>query len=97
MTNKNPDKRLDQIRNKRQNRAEPGIADWGQANPKLLQDAIAVAGASGGALRFGYTRDGGAFAIGIYLGNDHYTEYVRPDEDIDYYLKGLIADLGGDI
>jgi len=35
----------------------------------------------GGALRFGLTRDGGAVALGIYLGEDYGTEYIKPDED----------------
>jgi hypothetical protein len=33
-----------------------------------------------GAIRVGRTRDGGAWAIGIYLGDDYATEYVRPQE-----------------
>lgn len=36
---------------------------------------------AGGAVRIGFTRDGGAFAIGCYLGDDYATEYVRPSED----------------
>ena len=35
-----------------------------------------------GALRIGFTRDGGALALGIYLGDDYATEYIRPDEDL---------------
>lgn len=35
----------------------------------------------GGAIRIGYTRDGGALAIGCYLGDDYATEYIRPSED----------------
>lgn len=37
--------------------------------------------AAAGAVRFGFTRDGGAAAIGVYVGNDYATEYVRPGED----------------
>lgn len=37
---------------------------------------------SGGAVRIGLTRDGGALAIGCYAGDDYGTEYVRPSEDI---------------
>jgi hypothetical protein len=36
---------------------------------------------AGGALRVGFTRDGGALALGMYLGDDYATEYVRPNED----------------
>jgi hypothetical protein len=35
----------------------------------------------GGAIRLGATRDGGAWALGIYVGDDYATEYVRPSED----------------
>lgn len=33
-----------------------------------------------GALRVGLTRDGGALALGVYLGDDYATEYIRPNE-----------------
>jgi len=36
----------------------------------------------GGALRIGFTRDGGALALGVYAGADYGTEYVKPDEDL---------------
>jgi len=51
--------------------------DWGQL--RLLMIAFADAG---GALRIGLTRDGGALALGCYMGDDYATEYVRPNEDI---------------
>lgn len=89
------DNRLEHIRAKRQRRGNNDVADWGSVSAERIVYAIAVVAARGGALRFGYTRDGGAYAIGIYLGNDHYTEYVRPSEDIDGYLEGLAVDIGG--
>ncbi len=85
---------LDKIREKRARRSVHEIADWQNANPELVLRAIAVMAFKGGALRFGYTRDGGAYAIGIYLSNDRYTEYVRPSEDIDEYLTSIIRDFG---
>lgn len=33
-----------------------------------------------GALRIGLTRDGGALALGCYMGDDYATEYIRPSE-----------------
>lgn len=88
---------LDRIRERRQARQSPEIADWAAANPILVLEAIAVVSATGGALRFGYTRDGGAFSVGIYGSATPYTEYIRPHEDIDYYLQGLIEDFRGGI
>jgi len=35
----------------------------------------------GGAIRIGKTRDGGAWALGVYMGDDYATEYIRPAED----------------
>lgn len=46
-----------------------------------LLSAVIVATESGGALRLGVTRDGGAYAIGCYAGDEYATEYVKPNED----------------
>lgn len=52
--------------------------------------------AKGGAIRFGRTRDGGAWAFGIYGdGTQPYTEYVRGGEDVNEYLQGLAAFFNG--
>lgn len=88
------DRRLDKIRERRKGKLQHEIADWQSVNPEAIVRAIAAISYNGGAVRFGYTRDGGAYAIGIYLGNDHFTEYVRPGEDIVGYLEGLVVDMG---
>lgn len=46
-----------------------------------LAALITVFAEANGAVRFGFTRDGGAYAMGCYLGDDYATEYVRPSED----------------
>lgn len=62
-------------------------ADWGSVDASLLRRAIAAASGAGGALRFGYTQDGGAYALGIYGdGDTPYTEYLRPQDDVDAFL-----------
>lgn len=71
-------------------RPSSGVADWGQATAELLQRAISTAAIGGGALRFGYSRDGGAYAIGIYGDGEPYTEFVQPNEDIDGILAKII-------
>ena len=52
----------------------------------------------GGALRLGITRDGGAFALGVYLGDDYATEYVKPAEDwedaLDEIARAWLPDGG---
>lgn len=67
-----------------------GPADWAAADAATIQRAIERAAIVGGALRFGYSRDGGAYAIGIYGDGEPYTEFVRPSEDIDGVLVDII-------
>jgi hypothetical protein len=56
-------------------------------DPNVLRDTVSAVTLRGGALRFGYTRDGGAYALGIYGLGDPYTEYIRPSEDIEAFLQ----------
>lgn len=55
----------------------------------VLVDTIQTVALAGGALRFGYTRDGGAFAIGVYGDGDPYTVYCSPSESIDSVLRAI--------
>lgn len=66
-----------------------GTADWAQASPEILQSAICAAASVGGAIRFGYSRDGGAYAVGIYGDGEPYTEFVRPSDDIDGFMRDV--------
>jgi hypothetical protein len=63
--------------------------DIEQIDPAVLLSTIAAVVRIEGALRLGVSRDGGAFAIGIYGDGDPYTEYVGADEDINEYLGKL--------
>lgn len=74
-----------------QTHVEP--ANWGDVNAEDLVNAVAWTAACGGALRLGYTRDGGAYAVGVYLGGEAETAYVRPSEDINQWLKDLADDM----
>lgn len=67
-------------------------ADWGSVDGATLSRAVAAVAKRGGALRLGYTRDGGAYAVGIYGDGEPFTEYIPPSDDMDLYLKGLIED-----
>jgi hypothetical protein len=66
------------------------VADWAKATPDLVVRAITTAATTGGALRFGYTSDGGAYALGIYGDGAPYTHYVNPAQDIDITLNDVI-------
>lgn len=77
---------------RRRNRGKVDQADWGEATPGKLATAIKAIAQHGFAIRFGYTKDGGAFAIGILGDGEPFTEFVRPTEDIDLFLDSLVAD-----
>lgn len=70
-----------------------GVADWTSADSTLVLQLIAAMAYTGGALRFGYTRDGGAYAIGVYGDGDPYTLYITPKEDLNEALKDLMGDV----
>lgn len=65
-------------------------ADWAQADGNLVIQAICAASLTGGALRFGYTSDGGAFALGIYGDGAPYTHYTAPGLDINQTLQDVV-------
>lgn len=65
-------------------------ADWTAVDGRWLSTAAAAIGLLGGAIRFGYTRDGGAYAIGLYVGDEHHTQYLKPDENVEEFLKSVI-------
>jgi hypothetical protein len=72
------------------NSASAGVADWATVEAETLKSCIVTVALAGGALRLGYTADGGAYAIGVYGdGPEAYTEYVRPSENLDKVLKDL--------
>jgi hypothetical protein len=86
----------DKVKESRRNALErrvqgsSGGADWNSANAQLLVRAIERVALSGGALRFGYTRDGGAYAIGVYGDGEPYTLYISPRDDINGVLEGIV-------
>jgi hypothetical protein len=82
---------------RRKARGKQQSADWTSIPADLLQQAIATITGAQGAIRFGYTRDGGAYAVGILGDGEPYTEYLRPSDDVVAYFEGLIQDWEGPI
>jgi len=81
----------DNVRTARFTRGRGESADWAGVDHEAICAAIAALGSIGGALRFGYTRDGGAYAIGVYgLESKPITDYLRPGDDISAYLYELV-------
>jgi len=70
-------------------------ASWLSANAITVLQAIEAVSKAGGALRFGLTRDGGAYAIGIYENGQAHTEYLRPGDDLSTFFAEVAADFGG--
>jgi hypothetical protein len=67
--------------------------DYSSVPHELVWQCVTVMAALGGALRFGATRDGGALSVGFYLDGDTWTEYVRPQEDVQDYFERTLQDL----
>ncbi len=65
-------------------------AGWNEARPQLLKDLIASTAIVGAAIRFGTSRDGGAYAIGLYVNGEVTTEWLPCNEDINQLLEELI-------
>lgn len=78
------------IRNSTRGGGEP--AEWRSANPTELLRLVVAVTKLGFAVRFGYTRDGGAFAIGVIGDGEPFTEFVRSTEDIDLFLRTCASD-----
>lgn len=66
-----------------------GVADWRNANPDTALRLVCAVASQGGAVRYGYTRDGGAYSIGIYMGEDSKTYYCNEAEGINEQLTEL--------
>lgn len=71
-------------------RTSTSVADWSSVDPELIVRAIATVAVTGGALRFGYTRDGGAYALGVMGDGAPYTLFVGPNEEIAVTLQDVI-------
>jgi len=58
-----------------------GIADWAQLDADRFMKLVEQLSNWGCAIRLGKTRDGGAYAVGIYgVDKEPYTEFLPPSE-----------------
>lgn len=81
-----------QRRNKKRQRIQAARTEVtvGDIEGNALLHALDCVLRGGGAVRIGRTRDGGAWAIGVYGDGDQpYTEYIQGSEDINKYLWEL--------
>lgn len=76
----------------RKRRQSSTIADWGSQDGNLLREIISAVTMGDGAIRFGYTRDGGAYSIGIYGDGKPFTEFCPGSSDVTGWLEGIKDD-----
>jgi len=68
-----------------------GTVDWSAFDWNCFVAMAEGMVSVGGAVRVGATRDGGAWAFGVYVGDDYATEYVRPAEDFEVALQEIVV------
>lgn len=88
----NGDRNIDKrSRKSRFSDASTHTANWFEASADTIKSVILAATAKGCAIRFGVSRDGSAFGVGLYEHDEVYTVWFAPTEDIDAKLEKLIA------
>lgn len=65
------------------------IIDYAGVDAELLLRTIARVAARNGALRFGYSRDGTQYAVGVYGDGDPYTLWSQSYEELDRLLAAI--------
>lgn len=65
------------------------VADWRNTNPDVLVWFVELATRDDCAVRFGYSRDGGAYSLGIYADGTSQTLYLSGKEDVNEWLTKL--------
>lgn len=66
-----------------------GRADYKTATPGWLMSAIIAVTDAGGAIQFGYSRDGGVYTVVILMNGDIEKNYVKQSEGIDAFCEQL--------
>jgi len=67
-----------------------GPADYGTLDGTKVLKLVEQLANWGCAIRFGKTRDGGAYAIGVYgVDKEPYTEYIPPAESVEEFLEDI--------
>jgi hypothetical protein len=90
--------RPNKLRDRKGERTAVGTrVSYTDATPGWVVAAIAAVSDAGGAIQFGYSRDGGVFTIVILLDGEIEKNYVKASEGIDSFLEGVYNDFHGDL
>jgi len=73
----------------RVNGGQAHSCDWLAVDPAILQRCVAAVTASGGAIMFGRTSDGGAFSLVVLRGNEKIKEYPHTAEACHEMLDAI--------
>ena len=63
--------------------------DWASYSPDKIVGLISVVVRRGGAVRYGATRDGDGYSIGVYMGENSKTYYANSTEELDDLMEYL--------
>lgn len=80
-------------RGKRRSKNPVKEVSWDDFSNDTIRSLIAFAEYADGAVRFGRSRDRGAYSIGFYVGETHFTEWIRPGDDCDLAVADLLKEL----
>lgn len=67
-----------------------GQPDWGRIEPQLIWQVIQACTRDDGAVLFGYSRDGGAYAVKVYEGGEQAKFYGNSDEEVTGFLIRML-------
>lgn len=76
--------------NKARSNGPKTSANWGDVDSGIVLRLVDIVTNRGGAVRFGYSRDGGAYSLGLYYGEDRETSYCRPGESVEGWIQEWI-------
>lgn len=90
------DRNLDKGKKARRYNESPGpTANWERADAEQLRATISAVTGTGCAIRLGYSRDGGAYCVGIIGDGDPYTIWAGNSEELDVKLRTLESSFSG--
>jgi len=86
------DAKAHQNASRRRNRGNGEQPDWSIADSNLVLRLITAVAKIDGAVQFGYTRAKDQYVIRVVGDGEPFNEYLRPTEDLDYWLETFVQD-----